>query len=231
MATLVMVALDTYVWPSPPEPRLLESIAADLAITRKRLALVGQCYLDPFSAPLPSPLVKSRLAPGLALLNSVKERMKSPPQRLGALLQAIVTSEHVYLEVERLAAALLIRIAYRFQTIARAQLAGSETDLPDGMRQRFAALEEVYCSSLEYGLEKLRAVERSKQLTAQAPAPPPIEAKPGCAEGSASAVLQAGWEPYTRAELAIQLEAYRRMPILLSRLDSALSRMLPFTET
>jgi hypothetical protein len=115
MATLVMVALDTYVWPSPPEPRLLESIAADLAITRKRLALVGQCYLDPFSAPLPSPLVKSRLAPGLALLNSVKERMKSPPQRLGALLQAIVTSEHVYLEVERLAAALLIRIAYRFK--------------------------------------------------------------------------------------------------------------------
>ncbi len=89
LATLVMVALDTYVWPSPPEPRLLESIAADLAITRKRLALVGQCYLDPFSAPLPSPLVKSRLAPGLALLNSVKERMKSPPQRLGALLQAI----------------------------------------------------------------------------------------------------------------------------------------------
>ena len=103
VATLVMVALDTYVWPSPPEPKLLESIAADLAITRKRLALVGQRYLDPFSAPLPSPLVKSRLAPGLALLNSVKERMKSSPQRLGALLQAVVTSEHVYLEVERLA--------------------------------------------------------------------------------------------------------------------------------
>ena len=35
-ATLVMVALDIY-WPSLPEPRLLESITADLTGTRRRL--------------------------------------------------------------------------------------------------------------------------------------------------------------------------------------------------
>jgi len=39
VATLVMVALDTYIWPSPPEPRLLESIAADLTLTRRRFEL------------------------------------------------------------------------------------------------------------------------------------------------------------------------------------------------
>jgi hypothetical protein len=30
IATLVMVALDTSIWPSPPEPRLLESVAIEL---------------------------------------------------------------------------------------------------------------------------------------------------------------------------------------------------------
>jgi uncharacterized membrane protein YccC len=103
VATLVMVALDTYIWPSPPEPRLLESIAADFIRTRRRFELVGQRYLNPFSAPLPAPMAKSRLAPSLALLNSVEEHMKPPPERLAALLDAITTSEHVYLEVERLA--------------------------------------------------------------------------------------------------------------------------------
>jgi uncharacterized membrane protein YccC len=102
IATLVMVALDTYIWPSPPEPRLLESIAADLTATRKRLALIGQRYLDPFAAPLPPALAQSRLAPNLALLDSVNEHAKPAPQRVAALLNAVVTAEHLYLEVERL---------------------------------------------------------------------------------------------------------------------------------
>jgi hypothetical protein len=45
------------IWPSPPEPRLLASIAADLERTRDRLELVGQRYLDPPVGPLPSPQV------------------------------------------------------------------------------------------------------------------------------------------------------------------------------
>src|SRR6202040_787241 len=51
IATLVMVLFDTLIWPSPPEPRLLESIATDLERTRGRLELVGQHYLDPYAAP------------------------------------------------------------------------------------------------------------------------------------------------------------------------------------
>ncbi len=103
LATLVMVLFDTLIWPSPPEPRLLESIAADFDRTRRRLELVGQRYLDPFADPLPAPLVKSTLAPNLMLLNSVKENMKPAPSHLAALLDAVMTAEHVYLEVERLA--------------------------------------------------------------------------------------------------------------------------------
>lgn len=103
VATLVMVAFDTLIWPSPPEPRLLESIAADLERTRRRLNLVGPRYFDPFAAPLPALQVSSMLARKLVLLNSIKQQMKRTPQRLAALLDAVMTSERVYLEVERLA--------------------------------------------------------------------------------------------------------------------------------
>src|SRR5262249_21376868 len=103
LATIVMVSLDTLIWPSPLEPKLLESIAANLTLTRERFASVGRRYLDPVSTRLPAPSTKSWLAPTLALLNSVEEQMKPTPQRLAVLLDAVMTSEHVYFEVERLA--------------------------------------------------------------------------------------------------------------------------------
>jgi hypothetical protein len=65
------------------------------------------------------------------------------------------------------AAAFLIRIGYRFQTITRARLAGSKRQLLDQLRQRGAALECAFCHSLESGLEKLRSFEPFEELTAQ----------------------------------------------------------------
>jgi uncharacterized membrane protein YccC len=103
VATLVMVVFDTLIWPSPPGPRLLESIAADFERTRARFQLVGQRYLDPFAPPLPAPQLESMLARNLALLKSVEQQMKPTPQHLAALLDAVMTAERVYLEVERLA--------------------------------------------------------------------------------------------------------------------------------
>jgi uncharacterized membrane protein YccC len=103
IATLVMVALDTSIWPSPPEPRLLESIAKDFERTRERLGLVGRRYLEPVAAPLPPPNVTSTLAPNLALLESIKEHMKPTPRRLTELLDSVVTAERIHLEVERIA--------------------------------------------------------------------------------------------------------------------------------
>ncbi len=103
VATLVLVLFDTLIWPSPPEPRLLESIAADLGRTRSRLQVVEQRYLDPLADPLPAPRVKSTLALNLVLLKSVKEHMKPAPSHIAALLDAVMTAEQVFLEVERLA--------------------------------------------------------------------------------------------------------------------------------
>jgi hypothetical protein len=51
------------------------------------------------------------------------------------------------------AVAFLIRIAYRFQTISRARLAGSERQLSEQLRKRCAALERASCHSLGSGLE------------------------------------------------------------------------------
>jgi hypothetical protein len=102
-ATLVLVAVDTWIWPSPAEPKLLESVAEDFERSRMRLEMVEQRYLDPLSAPLPAPQLTSRLASHLALLESIKDHTKPTPERLARLLDAVVTSERVFLEVERLA--------------------------------------------------------------------------------------------------------------------------------
>ena len=103
VAALVMTVFDTLIWPSPPEPRLLESLAADLERTRSRLSLAGQRYLDPLADPLPPLQIKSMLARSLVLLKSIKQQMKPSPQHLADLLDAITTVEHLYLEVEHLA--------------------------------------------------------------------------------------------------------------------------------
>jgi uncharacterized membrane protein YccC len=103
VATLVMVAVDTWIWPSPAEPKLLESVAADFERSRMRLKDVGQRYLAPFAAALPATQIASRLASHLVLLESIKEHAKPTPHHLARLLDAVVTSERVFLEVERLA--------------------------------------------------------------------------------------------------------------------------------
>ena len=103
VATLVMVALDTYIWPSSPEQRLLETVGADLENVRQRFQLVGEHYLEPQSTLLPATVLKSTLMPSFALLNSVEERLKPGPRRVATLLRAVMTAEEVYLGVERLA--------------------------------------------------------------------------------------------------------------------------------
>jgi len=103
VATLVMVVIDTWIWPSPPEPHLLESIATDLESTRTRLRAVGRHLLDPRAEPLSSPVISARLAPKLAMLKSVEEHTKPTHHHMAALLDAVVTSERLFLEVERLA--------------------------------------------------------------------------------------------------------------------------------
>jgi len=123
------------------------------------------------------------------------------------------------------AAGFLIRIAYRLQTITRARLAGSERQLSDQLRQRCAALERAFCHSLESGLEKLRPVEPFEELTAQEVPAESSENNLNDAELSAM-IRDADCATYAHADWIAQLEAYRRMPILLSRLDAVLSNIV-----
>ena len=85
IASIVMVAIDAWIWPSPPEPRLLEAIAADFDLSRSRLHIVGLHYLEPAAEPLPPTQLASRLAPNLVLLKSVEEHQHSAPVHLARL--------------------------------------------------------------------------------------------------------------------------------------------------
>jgi len=155
IATLVMVLFDTLIWPSSPEPRLLESMAADFTRTRSRLQLVGQRYFDPVADPLPAPRVKSTLAPNLALLKSVEEAVKPPQRHIAALLDAVMTAEHVYLEVERLA------------ILADEPVSGEiRRQHQDAIQVAINALDMALAQRAEYVLAGLPDSENSTQLAA-----------------------------------------------------------------
>ena len=138
IASLVMVAIDTSIWPSSPEPRLLESIAFDFERTRRRLALVEQRYLATVATPLPPPEVISTLAPNLALLESAKERSKPSPERLTVLLDSVVTSERIHQEVERIATLVDQPVASEIRQTYREEAGKAFKDLDEAIAERAA---------------------------------------------------------------------------------------------
>ena len=144
-ASLVLVPIDTLIWPSPPEPRLLESLAAEFERSRRRLEMVGRHYLDAAAAPLPATEIASRMAPHLALLNSIQGGTAS--QRFAQLLNAVMTSERVFLEVERLAVI-------------------AEEPLPDELKQRYGDRVEDELRSIDAALTR-----RSEEILQGLPDP------------------------------------------------------------
>ncbi len=136
IATLVMVALDTSIWPSPPEPRLLESIAKDFERTRRRLLLIGQRYLEAVAASLPPPEVLSTLAPNLALLESVKEHTKPTPERLTPLVDSVVAAERIHQEVERIATLADEPVSREIRQVHREEIARALNDLDEAIAER-----------------------------------------------------------------------------------------------
>ena len=115
------------------------------------------------------------------------------------------------------AAATLIRIAYRFQVIARAQLLGAEALLPPDVLQHRRTWEREYCVALESRIARLESMRSPESLSAL-PASATIEVGEiaGGQPGAAS----------SETNLTVELESYRRLPILLDALDVALSKIL-----
>jgi uncharacterized membrane protein YccC len=136
IATLVMVALDTSIWPSPPEPRLRESVANAFERARRRLVLIGQRYLEPIAAPIPPPEVISTLAPNLALLESVKEHTKPQPERFTALLDSAVTAERIHQEVERIATLAHEPVTGEIRQVYRVEIEKAFNDLDEAIAER-----------------------------------------------------------------------------------------------
>jgi hypothetical protein len=100
---LVML-FDNVLWPDPADIRLLQLLTDSTHATRKRLATVGDAYLDPADATrLPPPSVTGALSVHLSLLARADLENLSP-RRHALLLGGVSVNERRRLEVERLIA-------------------------------------------------------------------------------------------------------------------------------
>jgi uncharacterized membrane protein YccC len=123
------------------------------------------------------------------------------------------------------AAAILIRIAYRFQTIARQRLVGSELTLPQNVREGYTIQEQKYCFELELELQKLKAAGLSRQSAPIAPTSPRTEPMPRDRGVTSEPATGTDLFEYFHTNLVPQIESYRRLPVLLRQLDTVLSKM------
>jgi len=111
------------------------------------------------------------------------------------------------------AAATVIRIAYRFEVIARARLSGAEAALPRDVARLCSAREREYCDALESRVEILQSIKSAEHSVLPTSRAESFDVAP------AMAALFEG------RDLEAQLESYRRLPILFERLDGALSKI------
>jgi uncharacterized membrane protein YccC len=156
-----------------------------------------------------------------------EERTAALEQRLSTnLLEVLNLADQAKLEGRRGsvnstngvdAAATLIRIAYRFQVIARARVSGAEATLArDVLAHRFAQ-EREYCLALESKLDMLESVRSPDR--SPAPLPQSMIDFTHMSDDLGARVLS------ENGDLAAQLESYRRLPVLLEHLDAALSKI------
>jgi hypothetical protein len=157
--------------------------------------------------------VERRLSLNLLQLLNMADQARLEGQRSSANSTAAVE-----------AADILIRIAYRFQTIARQRLIGSELTVPQKVREGYAIQEQKYCLELELELQKLKSAGPSRQSVPIAPTSPRTELMPK-GQGVTGPATDTDLFKYFDTNLVPQIESYRRLPVLLRRLDAALSKI------
>src|SRR5262249_30624507 len=113
------------------------------------------------------------------------------------------------------AASTVIRIAYRFEVIAGARLSGAEASLPRDVAQLCSVRESEYCDVLESRIERLESIKSAEHA---ALLPPRAAVEFTALNPATTALFESG-------DLAARLESYRRLPILLEHLDTAISRI------
>jgi hypothetical protein len=100
-------------------------------------------------------------------------------------------------------------------------VAGSELALPQNIRERFLMHEREYCSALELQLQKLKSARPSPNFTSREPKSPEIDLMLMSKPPTETDLLA-----YFHVDLMPQIESYRRIPVLLRRLDSAFSNIV-----
>ncbi len=160
------------------------------------------------------------------------ERIAAAERRMSANLLAVLNfADQARLEGRRgtansaaaiESASTLIRIAYRFELIARRRIAGSEALTLQEVLARQESFEAAYCTALEIQLAKLRQ-SISPERIALSTAASTIDL--ASMAGDLDTVESADSPPEAQIRLATELETYRRLPILLQNLDTSLSRI------
>lgn len=101
LAVAVALAFDAALWPDPAERRLLHSLAHTLDRACRRLTAILRAYVDPRAgAARPEPDVVSTLPAQLRLIERIRRELTSP-RREAALLAAVITTECLNNEIER----------------------------------------------------------------------------------------------------------------------------------
>ena len=124
------------------------------------------------------------------------------------------------------AASTLVRIAYRFEIIARARIAGSAVLQPKETLEHQATFEQSCCAALETQLAKLERIDSPEHL-AQSSTTPTIDLVAMIEEVAGTEGTHLS--PEDMILLAPELESYRRLPVLLLNLDTSLSRITAST--
>ena len=123
------------------------------------------------------------------------------------------------------AAFTIVRIAYRFEIIARARIGASPDLQSKNILERQATFEQACCAALEFHLAKLGPSDSLGPLAQSSPTPTIDLAS---LSGEFAATWGTQFSPGDRILMATALETYRRLPILLLNLDASLSRIATF---
>ena len=179
-------------------------------------------------------LLRTALAFGkeVAAGRITEERIAAVERRFSAnLLQVLNMADQARLEGRRgavnsaagiEAAAIITRIAYRFEIIARGRIAEPPLLLSADQSERQVTFEQACCAALETHIAKLGGSDSPERLAQ--PSAPSAADLAAMSEAFASAeAVHLSVENQIR--LATQLESYRRLPVLLLSLDEALSRI------
>ena len=120
------------------------------------------------------------------------------------------------------AASSIVRIAYRFEIIARNRIADSPVLQHEQFVEHQAMFEQACCAVLEIQLAKLERSDSPEYLT-QSAGDPTVDLAAMCDD---LASMQSAHLPEEKQILlATQFESYRRLLILLRNLDTSLSRI------